>query len=328
MIKIYSVEKGTFLKKVNKSEAELNMFLSENWSHFFPQYAFIKSEFILDGNVRSRGTSGRIDILAFNPKSNKFVVIELKRDIDKNIRNQVSDYRDFIEDNFAKIYLLTTQKFNIVLPKYETIPEDSIEVVMIAKSFSQTDVDKARKSNKEITLIKYVWFENQLLLIDYLNNDPDDLIEKENAEKIKKIKSIIDNKPELADADSFLFGKEEAKRLFRIFYEYLKNVGDVQLDVQASKIKLAFGLQTFSIIGYAGKTGRKCHLVINTNIDTVKIMENRFDDRMRTNGKMKGSIGSERYEVFITTEDDLFEFLKIIESDFNNSKPNVSAIII
>lgn len=319
MIKIYSAEKGTFLKKVNKSEVELNRFLSENWGHFFPQYTFVKSEFTLDGNVRSRGTSGRIDILAFNPKTNRFVVIELKRDIDKNIRNQVSDYRDFIEDNFAKIYLLATQKFNITLPKYETIAEDSIEVVMIAKSFSQTDIDKARKSSKEITLIKYVWFENQLLLIDYLNNDPDDLIEKENAEKIKKIKSIIDNKPELADADSFLFGKEEAKRLFKIFYEYLKNIGDVQLDVQASKIKVSFGKQGFSVIGYAGKTGRKCHLVINTNIDTVKIMENRFDDRMRKDGKMKGSIGSERYEVFITTEDDLFELLKIIESDFNDS---------
>lgn len=320
MIKIYSADKGTFLKKVNKSEAELNNFLCKNWSHFFPQYIFIKSEFILDGNVRSRGTSGRIDVLAFNPKSSKFVVIELKRDVDKNIRNQVSDYRDFIEDNFARIYLLTTQKFTIELPKYETISENNIEVIMIAKSFSQTDIDKARKSNKEITLIKYLWFENQLLLIDYLNNDPDDLIEKENAEKIKKIKSIIDTKPELTDADSFLYGKEEAKRLFRIFYEYLKNVGDVQLDVQASKIKLGFGKQSFSIIGYAGKTGRKCHLVINTNLEEVKIMDNRIDDRMRENGKMKGSIGSERYEVFITTEEDLCELLKIIETNFNNSK--------
>lgn len=320
MIKIYSAEKGTFLKKVNKSEIELNRFLSENWSHFFPQYSFIKSEFTLDGNVRSRGTSGRIDILAFNPKTNRFVVIELKRDIDKNIRNQVSDYKDFIEDNFAKIYLLTTQKFGIDLPKYESIAEDSIEVIMISKSFSQTDIDKARKSSREITLIKYVWFENQLLLIDYLNNDPDDLIEKENAEKIKKIKSIIDNKPELADADAFLFGKEEAKRLFRIFYEYLKNLGEVVLDVQASKIKLTFVNQPFSIIGYAGKTGRKSHLLINTDIDDVKIMNDRVDDRLKPNGKMKGSIGSEQYEVFITTEDDLFDLLRIIEADFIKRK--------
>lgn len=316
MIKIFSTEKGTFLKKVKKSEGELNKFLADNWSDFFPQFIFIKSEFTLDGNVRSKGGSGRIDILAFNPKSNKFVIFELKRDLDKNIRNQVSDYRDFVEDNFAKIYLLSTQKYGIELPRYEMISEESIEVMMIAQSFSPTDIDKARKSKNEITLIKYLWFENQLLLIDYLNNDPDDLAERENAEKIKKIKSIIDNKPELADTEAFLFGKEEAKRLFKLFYEYLKGIDEVSIDVQASKIKLTFGKQSFSIIGYAGKTGRKCHLVINTDIDDVVALNGIVDDRVKPDRKKKGSIGSERYEVFITTEDNLTKFLSIIEADY------------
>lgn len=313
MLKLFSTDNKKFLKTVHKSEAELNKFLSENWVNFFPQYTFIKSEFTLDGNVRSKGGSGRIDILAFNPKTNKFVVFELKRDFDKNLRNQVSDYKDFIEDNFAKIYLLSTQKYNAQLPTYSVISEDNIEVVMIAKLFSNNDVEKARKSKNEITLIKYLWFENQLLLIDYLNNDPDDLIEKENAEKIKKIKSIIDNKPELADAESFLFGKEEAKRMFKLFYEYLKNIGETIVEVQASKIKVALGEQNFSIIGYAGKTGRKCFLVINTNINAVTSLGEIVDDRVK-----KGSIGSERYEVFIKTEEELFKLLSVIEADYKN----------
>ena len=320
MLKLYSTDNKKFLKTVQKSEAELNKFLSENWKHFFPQYTFIKSEFTLEGNVRSKGGSGRIDILAYNPKTNKFVVFELKRDIDKNLRNQVGDYKDFIEDNFAKIYLLSTQKYDAALPKYETISEDSIEVVMIAKSFSANDIDKARKSKNEITLIKYLWFENQLLLIDYLNNDPDDLIEKENAEKIKKIKSIIDNKPELADAESFLYGKEEAKRLFGIFYEYLKNLGEVSVEAQSSKIKIEFGEETFSVIGYAGKTGRKCFLVINTNINEIIALGSIVDDRVRPGKKKKGSIGGERYEVFITTEDELLKMLSIIEAHHKNNK--------
>ena len=318
MLKLYSTDNKKFLKTIHKSEAELNKFLSDNWMNFFPQFTFIKSEFSLDGNVRSKGGSGRIDILAFNPKTNKFVVFELKRDIDKNIRNQVSDYKDFIEDNFAKIYLLSTQKYGAILPKYVAISEDSIEVVMIAKIFAANDVDKARKSKNEITLIKYLWFENQLLLIDYLNNDPEDLIEKENAEKIKKIKSIIDNKPELEDAESFLYGKEEAKRLFKIFYEYLKNLGEVTIEAQSSKIKVEFGDETFSIIGYAGKTGRKCFLVINTNIDDITILGNIIDDRIRPGKKKKGSIGGERYEVFITTEDELLKMLSIIEAHSKN----------
>ncbi len=320
MLKLFSTDNKKFLKTIQKSELELNKFLSENWANFFPQFTFIKSEFTLDGNVRTKGGAGRIDILAFNPKSSKFVVFELKRDLDKNLRNQVGDYKDFIEENFAKIYLLSSQKYNALLPKYETISEESIEVVMIAKSFSSQDVDKARKSKNEITLIKYLWFENQLLLIDYLNNDPDDLIEKENADKLKKIKSIIDNKPELADAESFLYGKEEAKRLFRIFYEYLKNIGDVSIEAQATKIKVEFGDETFSIIGYAGKTGRKCFLVINTNIDKVISLGGIVDDRIRPGMKKKGSIGGERYEVFVTTEDEILNLLSIIEANYQNKR--------
>lgn len=318
MLKLYSTDNKKFLKQVNKPEAELNRFISENWKEFFPHLTFIKSEFTLDGNVRSKGGSGRIDILAFNPKTKKFVILELKRDFDKNIRNQASDYRDFVEDNFAKIYLLSTQSYEAVLPKYNEISEDSIELVLIAKTYSPADVDKAKKSKSEITLIKYLWFENQLLLIDYLNNDPDDLIEKENAVKLQKIKNIIDNKPELADAESFLYGKEEAKRLFKIFFEYLKNLGDVQFEAQASKIKVTFGNQTFSVIGYAGKTGRKCFLVINSDINAVTTLGEIVDDRVRPGEKKKGSIGSERYEIFITTEEELLNLLTIIENNYHN----------
>ena len=153
-----------------------------------------------------------------------------------------------------------------------------------------------------------------------MNNDPDDLAEREDAEKLKKIKSIIDTKPELADAEAFLFGKEEAKRLFRIFYEYLKNIGDISIEAQASKIKIKFEKETFSIIGYAGKTGRKCFLVINTDIDEIKKLGEIVDDRIRPGQKMKGSIGAERYEVFITTEQELLDMLSIIEIHYNDQK--------
>jgi hypothetical protein len=318
MLKLYSTDNRKFLKQVNRSETELNRFLSENWKEFFPHFIFIKNEFILDGNVRSKGSSGRIDILAFNPKTKKFVIFELKKDSDKNIRNQASDYKDFVEDNFAEIYLLSTQKYNVPLPVYSDISKEAIELILIAKTFSQTDVDKAKKSKNEITLIKYLWFENQLLLIDYLNNDPDDLIEKENAAKLQKIKNIIDSKPELADVEAFLYGKDEAKRLFKIFYEYLKNIGNVIIEAQASKIKISLDNQMFSVIGYAGKTGRKCFLVINTDIDAVIALGSIVDDRIRPNGKKKGSIGSERYEIFITTEEELLRFLSIIENNHHD----------
>lgn len=318
MIKLYSTSNKKILQTINKSEAELNKFLSQNWKTFFPQYVFIKSEFSIQGNVRSKGTSGRIDILAFNPISKKFVILELKKEKDKNIRNQVSDYKDFIEDNFSQIYLMSLQKYSAPLPLFEEISQDTIEVIMIAKSYSSTDIERVKKSKSKnlTTLIRYLWFENELLLIDYINNDPDDLIEKENTEKLRKIKNIIENKKSLySDVESFLYGKDEAQRLFKFFYEALNKIGKTNLTVQASKIKVELNNQTFSIIGYVGKTGRKCFLVINTNIDEVISLGNIVDDRVRPNQKKKGSIGSERYEVFITKEDELMKFIAIIEKN-------------
>ena len=49
----------------------------------------------------------------------------------------------------------------------------------------------------------------------------------------------------------------------------LKNIDEVIVEVQSSKIKVVFKKFTFSIIGYAGKTGRKCFLVINTDTDPL-----------------------------------------------------------
>ena len=54
MLKLFSTQSKKLIKVVDKSEAELNIFLSENWNDFFPQYTFIKSEFSIEGNVRSK----------------------------------------------------------------------------------------------------------------------------------------------------------------------------------------------------------------------------------------------------------------------------------
>ena len=102
MPQLYSSKNGTFLRVVEKSEKELNKFICEKWKHLFPQYLFIKGEFLLNGNVRAAGNGGRIDILAYNPVTHRFVIFELKKDYDRNITDQAADYRDFVQDNFAE----------------------------------------------------------------------------------------------------------------------------------------------------------------------------------------------------------------------------------
>lgn len=317
MFKLFSQSNQRFLKQSEKSEVELNKFLKENWVNIFSQFTFITNEFKLDGNVRSRGTSGRIDILAFNPNSKKFIVFELKKNPDKNVRDQASDYRDFIEDNFADIYLQTTQHHEILLPKFKEISKSSVEVVLIAKQFSQPDIDKAKRSNGEITLIKYFWFEDDLFLIDYLNNDPDDLIEALNTDKIKKIKAIIENKPvsTLSETDMFFHKLEKSKLLFEIFLSFLQEKGKVNIQVHKHTIRLFTEKnQSFSIIGFTGKSGKKTLLRIDTDIE-IKNLDGGLDidDRKREDGRLKGSMGAERYQVYISDDKQLAKFITAIE---------------
>lgn len=241
----------------------------------------------------------------------------MKRDFDKNIRNQASDYKDFVEDNFVDIYLLASHKYEVELPKYTEVTKETIELILIAKEFNNLDIEKAKKSKGEITLIRYLWFEDDLLLIDFLNNDPLELIEKENTEKMKKIKAIIDNKPvndNITEIDMFFHKKDEAKRLFLIFYELLKSIAPVEIVVQQTKIKVGIREQSFSVIGLGGKGPKKTFIQINTDIDEITSLEKmEFDDRVRPGKKIKGSLGVERYEVYINNEDEVYKLFEKIK---------------
>ncbi|OEG71241.1 hypothetical protein ATZ36_15685 [Candidatus Endomicrobiellum trichonymphae] len=100
MPKLFSGNNKKFLLQIDKPERELNKSICENWKDLFQNYSFIANEFHLNGNVRSNlGTSGRIDIFGFNPKPKRFIIFELKN-YDRNIADQVADYRGYIQNNF------------------------------------------------------------------------------------------------------------------------------------------------------------------------------------------------------------------------------------
>ena len=316
MPKLFSINDKKILKQIQRTEAELNNFLTNHWRYFFPNFEFIKNEFRLFGNVRSDESSGRIDIFAFNPKTSKFVIFELKKCFDKNISQQASDYKDFIEDNFAEIYLETTQKYGVKLPSYHEISKDQLEIVFIAQKFTQAHIVSAKKRNN-VTLIKYFWFENDLLLVDYINNDPDDE-EKQNTEKIKRIKKIIDGKDELSEIEMFFYKKERSKLFFDKFFNFLNGFGEVDLKINQTNISLKNKKTSFSIIPNNGSGKWKAFLQINTAFDIANVSSLVFDDRFsekylkEKGGKPKGSLGKERYEVFIQNEEQLEKLISFL----------------
>ncbi|MDR1848097.1 MAG: hypothetical protein LBR17_08310 [Bacteroidales bacterium] len=318
MPKLFSSSNKKFLKQVEKPEKDLNKFICDNWKDLFSNYIFIASEFPLKGNVRSLGNNGRIDILGYNPETKKFIIFELKKDYDKNITDQSADYRDYIQDNFSDVYLHSTQKYEIVLPKFTEINQDKVEIILIAKRFSLTQLERVKKvKDNNITLIKYFWFEDDLIFIDYINNDPDDIkIETTNTKKINEIKNIITQDPEMYEIEQF-FGKYTAsKEVFFLLFKYIKTTGNVELDFKQTKIAVKTANTTFSIIRKGGQGTRKSVLQVNTNIDICSLSDKiQIDDRIRGEGqKMKGSLGLERYEVFFRDREEIQIFWDFIKT--------------
>lgn len=310
MPKLFSTQTKKFLKQVDKPEKELNKFICENWKSLFPKLTFISNEFPLKGNVRSIGTNGRMDIVAYNPQTKRFVIFELKKDYDRNITDQAADYRDYVQDNFSDVYLLSTQKYDIGLPKYLEINTNQVEVILIAKKFSITQIERVKKSkDNTITLIKYFWFEDDLIFIDYLNNDPDEeKIESINTKKVQQIGAIVNQDPDVFEIDRYFNLKQEAKEVFTHFYNFLKTKGEVTIEPQQVVMKVRIKDNTFSAIGSAGKGGSKKILQINTNIDVSTISNVRFEDRIRPGQKRKGSLGTERFEVYFKDTNDMENF--------------------
>lgn len=310
MPKLFSTQNKKFLKQVDKSEKDLNKFICDNWKALFPKLTLISSEFPLKGNVRSIGTNGRMDILAYNPQTKRFVIFELKKDYDRNITDQAADYRDYVQDNFSDTYLHSTQKYDIELPKFTEINANQVEVILIAKRFSITQIERIKKQKENlITLIKYFWFEDDLIFIDYINNDPDEeKIESINTKKVQQIGAIVNQDPDSFEIDRYFNLKQEAKQIFTHFYNFLKVRGEIILEPQQVVMKVRFKEHTFSAIGSGGKGGSKKMLQINTNIDVSTIQNVKFEDRVRPGEKKKGSLGTERYEVYFKDIEDMINF--------------------
>jgi hypothetical protein len=151
-------------------------------------------------------------------------------------------------------------------------------------------------------------------LIDYINNDPDDIkIESENTKKINEIKNIISQEPEMFEIDRFFGLRGESKAAFIIFLNLLKLKGSVELDFKQTKIGIKVNSATFSAVSSGGKGGRKTILQINTDFDIKSLNSLIIDDRFRGDGiKPKGSLGLERFEIFLRNEVEIKEFYDFV----------------
>lgn len=158
-IKLFEI--GTVVKERTSStvllEKQLQTMIEQNMETFFG-IRFLKSEYAI--------TSGRMDSIGID-ENNSPVIFEYKRSTSENVINQGLFYLDWLLDHKADFKLLVIEKLGMEVA--DQIDWSVPCVICIANDFTKYDVHAVNQMQRNIKLVKYRKYGDNLLLFEHLN---------------------------------------------------------------------------------------------------------------------------------------------------------------
>lgn len=297
-LRLFSIKKDVVEltpKKVSL-EKELQTLIENNLQTFFG-VTFLKSEYAI--------TNGRMDSIGID-ENNCPVIIEYKRSVNENVINQGLFYLDLLLDHKANFQLLVEE----VLGKEKSgnIDWSMPCVICIANDFTKFDEHAVNQMQRNIKLVKYRKFDDDLIALELLNAPQVKPITDDNnsvSNINKKQKSIKDFYQSLADAD------EKIKNLYSTVQNYIMAQGDnitenqLKLYVAYKKIKnfLCVVVHQSSVVLY-----------LNINPDDIKLIPNCVEDV-----RNKGHWGTGDLRVFLKNIDDFEKYKYLIDKSYEEN---------
>jgi len=110
--------------------------------------------------------SGRIDTLGLD-ENFCLVIIEYKRNSNANVINQGLFYLDWLKDHKGEFGLLVQRQ--IGQEDAEQLDWSAPRLLCIAEDFTRFDIHAIQQINRNIELIRYRMFDDDLLLLDLVN---------------------------------------------------------------------------------------------------------------------------------------------------------------
>ncbi len=205
--------------------------LIERFLDDFLGVAFLATEY---STGKTHG--GRIDTLGIDENGCP-VIIEYKRTLNENVINQGLFYLDWLLDHKAEFELLVLKKLGQA--QADDIEWSTPRLLCIAGDFTKYDEHAVAQINRNIELIRYRRYGDELLLLELVNavtanGDTEQAGESKPNRKSSKggtYKSVTEY---LADADEELRDRYEAVRAFCL------SLGD---DVQMKTLKFYFAFK-------------------------------------------------------------------------------------
>lgn len=218
---IFNIKKGKATKinpKDFKSELELHQLIDNNLEELF-EIRYIKDEHVTDKH-------GRIETLGID-NSNRPVVIEYKKTMEKGQLAQANRYVAWIKQNPDSFELLVRKNLDIK----GDLDFSNIRIICFAQDYNMDDKCLAPVLGAE--LWKYTYYENDTLVI-VREEEPEQLIKSSRSNSPqKKITAATKGKRELRPAKTIEEHFEGAsKELKALFDTYNTEVLDISSDIE------------------------------------------------------------------------------------------------
>jgi len=268
--------------------------------------AFLGVRFLASEYSTGKTHAGRIDTLGIDENGCP-VIIEYKRSTNENVINQGLFYLDWLMDHKAEFKLLVMERFN--KEAAAAIEWSTPRLLCIAGDFTKYDEHAVQQINRNIELIRYRRYDDELLLLELVNAT---MATVSIEEEVKPGKSKIQYK---TVSDNLAQAKPDLRDLYEELRAYLLALGD---DVQEKTLKfyIAFKrLKNFACVELYNQA-EKVLVFVKLDPDSVNLECNQGFLRDVRN---IGHFGTGDLEITIKSVDDLERAKEYLERSYEIS---------
>jgi len=183
---------------------------------------FLHVRFVASEYSTGKTHAGRIDTLSIDENFCP-TIIEYKRNSNANVINQGLFYLDWLMNHQAEFELLVQKQFG--QETAEKLDWSAPRLLCIAEDFTRYDIHAIQQINRNIELLRYVFFGDDLLLLD--------LVVSAKAEDGKKDEG--DGSKQYTTQEEYLAkAAPQLKELYEAVRDHMNDLGD---DVQERILK-------------------------------------------------------------------------------------------
>jgi predicted transport protein len=256
--------------------------------------AFLGIRFLATEYSTGKTHAGRIDTLGIDENGSP-CIIEYKRASNENVINQGLFYLDWLLDHKGEFELLVMKKLGAQAA--EGIEWGNPRLLCIAGGFTRYDEHAVQQINRNIELLRYLRFGDDLLLLELVN-----AVEATSSLDDEPVTGGGKAKPKYKDktvADQLAHASPKLTDLYEALKATLVSLGD---DVQIKMLKLYIAFKRLKNFASVEVQAGQDRLIVYVKVDPDSIT---LEDGFTRDVREVGHWGTGDLEIALRTLDDL-----------------------